>query len=146
MPERVGPPEPVERGGSAPLARGGGETVLVVEDEEAVRRMAARTLSARGYRVREATDAAQALAQEPEWGPIHLLVTDVVMPGLGGRELASALTARRPGLRVLYISGYTDDEITRRGLLDAGAPFLEKPFEAEGLARRVREVLDGPPR
>ena len=146
LPERVGPPEPVERGGSAPLARGGGETVLVVEDEEAVRRMAARTLSARGYRVLEATDAAQALAQEPEWGPIHLLVTDVVMPGLGGRELASALTARRPGLRVLYISGYTDDEITRRGLLDAGAPFLEKPFEAEGLARRVREVLDGPPR
>jgi nitrogen-specific signal transduction histidine kinase len=146
LPERVGLPEPAERGGTTPLARGGGETVLVVEDEEAVRRMAARTLSARGYRVLEATDAAQALAQEPEWGPIHLLVTDVVMPGLGGRELAAALMLRRPGLRLLYISGYTDDEITRRGLLDAGAPFLEKPFEAEGLARRVREVLDAPPR
>ena len=94
----------------------------------------------------EAGDGTQALANEPEWGPIHLLVTDVVMPGMGGRELATALQARRPGLRLLYISGHTDDEVTRRGLLDAGAPFLEKPFEPEGLARRVREVLEAPSR
>jgi PAS domain S-box-containing protein len=146
LPERAGRPEPAGRPGVPAAAPGGGETVVVVEDEEAVRRMAARTLSARGYRVLEATDAAQALAREPDWGPIDLLVTDVVMPGAGGRELAAALTARRPGLRLLYISGYTDDEVTRRGLLDAGAPFLEKPFEAEGLARRVREVLDAPSR
>jgi two-component system cell cycle sensor histidine kinase/response regulator CckA len=68
----------------------------------------------------------------------------VLRRGWGGRELAAVLLARRPGLRLLYISGYTDDEVTRRGLLDAGAPFLEKPFEAEGLARRVREVLEEP--
>jgi FixJ family two-component response regulator len=68
------------------------------------------------------------------------------MGGWGGGKLAAALLARRPGLRLLYISGYTDDEVTRRGLLDAGAPFLEKPFEAEGLARRVREVLEAPSR
>jgi PAS domain S-box-containing protein len=142
LPERVGLPEPAERSGPAPAAAGGGETVLVVEDEEAVRRMAVRTLAARGYRVLEACDAEQALASEPGWGRIDLLVTDVVMPGAGGRELAAALGARRPGLRLLYISGYTDDEVTRRGLLDSGVPFLEKPFEAEGLARRVREVLD----
>ena len=146
LPERAGLPEAAERAATRPIARGGGETVLVVEDEEAVRRMAARTLSLRGYRVLEASDAEQALACEADWGRIDLLVTDVVMPGAGGRELAAALTALRPGLRLLYISGYTDDEVTRRGLLDAGAPFLEKPFEAEGLARRVREVLDAPPR
>jgi two-component system, cell cycle sensor histidine kinase and response regulator CckA len=144
LPERVGlAPAPRLRP-VTPASQGGGETVLVVEDEESVRRMAARTLSSRGYRVLEAGDAEQALAGEPEWGPIHLLVTDVVMPGMGGRELAAALLARRPGLKLLYISGYTDDEVTRRGLLDAGAPFLEKPFEAEGLARRVREVLGTP--
>jgi PAS domain S-box-containing protein len=146
LPERAGIPEAAMRVAPATVARGRGEAVLVVEDEEAVRRMAARTLAARGYRVLEATDAAQALALEPECGRIDLLVTDVVMPGMGGRELAAALAARRPGLRLLYISGYTDDEVTRRGLLDAGAPFLEKPFEAEGLARRVREVLDAQPR
>ncbi|MFL5514861.1 MAG: ATP-binding protein [Gemmatimonadales bacterium] len=144
LPERLGLVPTPERQPAKPVAQGRGETVLVVEDEEPVRRMAARTLSARGYRVLEAADAAQALAREPEWGPIHLLVTDVVMPGMGGRELAAVLLARRPGLRLLYISGYTDDEVTRRGLLDAGAPFLEKPFEAEGLARRVREVLEEP--
>jgi PAS domain S-box-containing protein len=144
LPERVGlAPSPQSRP-VTPAAHGGGETVLVVEDEEPVRRMAARTLSSRGYRVLEAADAEQALAREPEWGPIHLLVTDVVMPGMGGRELATALLGRRPGLKLLYISGYTDDEVIRRGLLDAGAPFLEKPFEAEGLARRVREVLGTP--
>jgi CheY-like chemotaxis protein len=146
LPERAGLPDSAEPVGAAPAARGGGETVLVVEDEEAVRRMAVRALAARGYRVLEAGDATQALTLEPQWGPIDLLVTDVVMPGLGGRELAAALKSRRPGLRLLYISGYTDDEVTRRGLLDAGAPFLEKPFEAEGLARRVRDVLDAPPR
>jgi PAS domain S-box-containing protein len=146
LPERLGLAPTPERRAAMPAVQGGGETVLVVEDEEPVRRMAARTLSSRGYRVLEAADGVQALAREPEWGPIHLLVTDVVMPGMGGRELAAALLARRPGLRLLYISGYTDDEVTRRGLLDAGAPFLEKPFEPEGLARRVREVLEAPSR
>jgi DNA-binding response OmpR family regulator len=68
------------------------------------------------------------------------------MAGMGGRELASELARRRPGVRLLYVSGYTDDEATRRGLLDAGAPFLQKPFAAEALARRVRRVLDSQPR
>lgn|GEM_PF-1275790 len=146
LPEHPGPAEPPEPAPAMEAVPGGNETILLVDDEDAVRRMAARTLTARGYRVVEATSAVEALADEPGWGPIDLVVTDVVMAGMGGRELAVELARRRPGVRLLYISGYTDDEATRRGLLDAGAPFLQKPFEAETLARRVRQVLDSQPR
>ena len=121
-----------------------GETVLLVEDEEAVRRVAAKTLVASGYRVLSAKDGPEALAVAAhEGGKIDLLLTDMVMPGMTGRELAEQLTAIRPATRVLYMSGYTEDEVVRATVAVAGHAFLQKPFDPEALARKVREVLDG---
>ena len=122
---------------------GGSETVLLVEDEGAVRRIARISLQAQGYEVLEATDgedALRVLAAHP--GPVHLLVTDVVMPRMGGRHLADAARAARPGLRVLFVSGYTDDAVLRHGVRSAAEAFLQKPFTPLALAKRVREVLD----
>jgi two-component system, cell cycle sensor histidine kinase and response regulator CckA len=121
-----------------------GETVLLVEDEEAVRRVAAKTLVASGYRVLSAKDGPEALtvaAGEP--GTINLLLTDIVMPGMTGRELAERLAAVRPATRVLFMSGYTEDVVVRATAAAAGSAFLQKPFDPEALARKVREVLDG---
>ncbi|MBN9522360.1 PAS domain S-box protein [bacterium] len=124
-------------------APGGRETVLLVEDEEAVRELAARVLRTKGYHVVEAADGAAALATAARHpGPIDLLVTDVVMPRLGGRELAARLAETRPGLRVLYLSGYTDDAVVRHGVTEAQVAFLQKPFGPDALAGKVREVLD----
>src|SRR5213083_40879 len=121
-----------------------GETVLLVEDEEAVRRVAAKILTASGYRVLTAHDGPAALsAAARESGPIHLLLTDMVMPGMTGRELAERLVVVRPGTRVLYMSGYTEDAVVRETA--AAHAFLQKPFEPETLARKVRDVLDGQP-
>jgi hypothetical protein len=127
---------------AAPVA-GGRETVLVVEDEEAVRKLEAESLAAQGYRVRVAADAQEALAlaeRMPE--RIDLLVTDVVMPGRSGRELAEELSRRRPGLRVLFVSGYVDDEFPDAGQAGSEVWFLPKPFTPRVLANKVREVLD----
>ncbi|HET9040118.1 MAG TPA: ATP-binding protein [Gemmatimonadales bacterium] len=121
----------------------GAETILVVEDESAVRRMAARALSAQGYAVLEAENGAEALELLGRAkGPIDLVLTDVVMPMVNGRELGERLAVERPGLRILFMSGYTDDDIVRRGLLRPGSPFLQKPFMPADLSRKVREVLD----
>jgi signal transduction histidine kinase len=137
---------PAELPAAAPALVGGAETVLLVEDDEAVRELARGVLARSGYAVVEARDGRDAVRVAGEaLGRVDLLVTDVVMPGLGGRALFAELAARRPGLRVLYMSGYTDDDVLRRGLLDPGMAFLEKPFTATGLARAVRAVLDGPP-
>ncbi|HEY1190866.1 MAG TPA: PAS domain-containing protein, partial [Gemmata sp.] len=112
----------------APLGRGD-ETVLVTEDDAAVRGVIRLALRSHGYEVLEAGSGEEAVrVAAAHAGPIHLLVTDVVMPGMGGRELATRLTAARPGLSVLYLSGYTDDAVVRHGVLEARVHFLQKPF------------------
>ncbi len=125
----------------------GTETVLVAEDSEAVRAVTRQVLERQGYTVLEAPhgNAALALAAAHD-GPIHLLLTDVVMPGLSGRQLADELMKRRPATRVLYTSGYTDDAVVRHGVLEAGIAYLQKPFTSASLARKVRETLDARPK
>jgi two-component system cell cycle sensor histidine kinase/response regulator CckA len=121
----------------------GSETVLLVEDEPAVRRLSQVVLEAQGYTVVEAASADEALAlARTRKGPIHLVLTDVVMPEMGGADLASHVAAFRPETRVLYMSGYTDDAIVRKGLIGEGRHFLQKPFTPTTLAKKVREVLD----
>jgi CheY-like chemotaxis protein len=123
----------------------GEETVLLVEDESAVRAFIAEALRRRGYRVIEAADGDQAIDTVHRYvGEIHLLVADLVMPGMTGRELARFLTHERPGLRVLFISGYSDQGAEPRGSEAASEAFLQKPFTAVVLARQVRQVLDAP--
>jgi PAS domain S-box-containing protein len=126
----------------------GTETILVVEDEEALRKVALRTLGASGYKVLTASDGEEALLVSARHvGDIHMLLTDVVMPGMSGRALAQQLSKARPTVKVLYMSGYTDNAIVHRGALDPGTHFLAKPFTSAGLTRKVREVLDeGMPR
>jgi two-component system cell cycle sensor histidine kinase/response regulator CckA len=125
----------------------GKETILLVEDEDGVREVARETLQLYGYRVLEARDGMEALAiAERVQDPIDLVLTDVVMPHLSGGQLVQCLAGSRPTLRVLFMSGYPDDAVFRNGLLPAGAEFVQKPFSLEGLARRVREVLDAAPR
>ncbi len=121
----------------------GTETILVVEDEEAVRKLAVRILKRQGYAVLDASSGEEALLIAGEHkGPIHLLVTDVVMPGMSGGTLAEQLTPIRPEMKVLYMSGYTDDAIVHHGMLDPGANYIQKPFTVEGLVGKVKEVLD----
>jgi len=121
----------------------GSETILLVEDEDSVRELAQRILQSRGYTVLSAQHGGDALQIASVADQrIDLVVTDVVMPGMTGRELVDALRAQRPGVRVLYMSGYTDDDIVRRGLLTANVAFLQKPFTGKSLGRRVRSVLD----
>jgi CheY-like chemotaxis protein len=123
---------------------GGSETVLLVEDEPLVRDLARRLLSQQGYTILEAADGGEALriAQEYAGKKIHLLLTDVVMPRMGGKELAEQIKPLRPDIKVLYTSGYTDDAIVHHGVLDPGTHFLQKPFSLKTLSRKVREVLD----
>jgi PAS domain S-box-containing protein len=121
----------------------GTERVLVVEDEPSVRRLACRILEGAGYRVTAAADPLEALALDPgPSGPIHLLVTDVVMPKMSGSQLAGRLLAKWSGMKVLYMSGYTENAIVHHGVLDPGTEFIAKPFTASELTRKVREVLD----
>jgi two-component system cell cycle sensor histidine kinase/response regulator CckA len=127
-----------------PVSLHGEETVLVVEDEDGVRELVRQILENHGHAVLSARHGRDAmLTAERYERPIDLLVTDVVMPEMGGGELAEKLMARRPDLKVLYISGYTNDEVLRRGIQGAPAGFLHKPFTADDFMRRVREVLEG---
>jgi two-component system cell cycle sensor histidine kinase/response regulator CckA len=124
----------------------GTETILFVEDEQSVRELVRDFLVGAGYCVLEASDGVQGLkvaAAHP--GPIHMLITDVVMPHLSGPQLAAKLSAERAGLKTLFISGYTDDTVFRHGVLEGGVAFLQKPFNLKALALKIREVLSGAP-
>jgi CheY-like chemotaxis protein len=129
--------------GDASLAnRAGGETILVVEDENAVRELTVRMLQQLGYAILTASSGVEALEiAQTHNGAIDLLLTDVVMPGISGRHLADQLLEQRPGTRVLFLSGYTENTVVHHGVLDAGVNFLPKPFSRESLAKKLREVL-----
>jgi CheY-like chemotaxis protein len=136
-----------EEGGAVPVASANGsETILLVEDEALVRGLAQRALRERGYSVIAAGDGVEALemiADDPD-RDIDLLLTDVIMPQMSGKDLADAVRAGRPRIRVLFMSGHTDDAIVHHGILDDGVLFLPKPFTPGQLTRKVREVLDQP--
>jgi CheY-like chemotaxis protein len=124
-------------------ARPGDETVLLVEDELVVRQLVAEILESSGYTVLQAADGPSALElARRHSGEISLLVTDVVMPGMSGPEVAQSVTAMRPGTLVLYMSGYTDSQIGHHGVLEPGIAFLQKPFSTDDLTRKVRTLLD----
>ncbi len=134
------PSEPV--GLSVDLPRGT-ETILLVEDEDGVRDLAHEVLESCGYTILEAGLPTEAiLLAERHAGLIHLLITDVVMPRMSGPRLATTLAPVRPEMRVLYISGYTDNAIVHHGVLEPGTVFVQKPFTPATLARKVREILD----
>ena len=125
---------------------GGSETVLLVEDEESVRQLVRETLESKGYIVMEAGNGEEGLKiADSHNGPIHMMITDVVMPGISGRELAKRLMQVRPETKILYLSGYTEDAIVHQGVLETGTAFLQKPFTLQTLSRKVREVLRGDP-
>ncbi len=138
----------VEGAESAPgtvVTRISTETILLVEDEASVRGLVRKTLEASGYVVLEARDPQDGLLKaQAHQGPIDLMITDVIMPVMSGRTLADRLAHLRPTMKVLYISGYSDDVIAQHGVLETGIHFLQKPFSPELLRRKVREVLDGP--
>jgi two-component system, cell cycle sensor histidine kinase and response regulator CckA len=130
---------------SAPDSLRGSETILLTEDEEGVRTLARHILEGCGYTVLAATNGAEALGIfEKRGDTIDLLITDVVMPRMSGRQLADQLVGRRPGIKVLYLSGYTDDAVVHHGVNHEQVHFLHKPFKPAGLALKVREVLNAP--
>jgi DNA-binding NtrC family response regulator len=130
---------------AAPGDSTGTETILLVEDNEQVRNLAREILERQGYTVIEAGDAAAALELlSSHGGPVHLLLTDVVMPGMNGRELYEEALSAHPDLKVLYMSGYSEDVIADRGVLEEGVRFLQKPFTVQSRAAKVREVLSRP--
>ena len=134
--------EPLAPRSEPPASLRGSETVLLVEDEEAVRNLTRKALEAYGYAVLAAADGQEALRLASEYdGAIHLLLTDVVMPNMSGRELAGHLASVREETKVLYVSGYTDNTIVHHGVLEPGIAFLQKPFTPEALVRKLREVL-----
>jgi len=143
LPRVAGAPAQRASGPKASPVGAGTETVLLAEDEAAVRAVARHALERQGYTVLEASSGEAALdLAERHSGRIHLLLTDVIMPGMNGRALALRLSELRPDLRVVYMSGYTEEAITRHGVLEPGLTYVQKPFTPEGLARKVREVLD----
>jgi two-component system, cell cycle sensor histidine kinase and response regulator CckA len=126
----------------APEVPTGTETVLLVEDEDGVRELLQEILTEQGYRVLAASRGSEALLiSDSTHEEIPLLVTDVVMPKMSGRELAHRLRLSRPALRVLYLSGYTEEAIAQHGIIEPDAAFLQKPFTRADLARKIREVL-----
>jgi two-component system, cell cycle sensor histidine kinase and response regulator CckA len=143
LPAEWAPVEAPEPDASMVAPASGEETILLVEDELVVRRLVAEILESNGYSVLQAGDGPSALELlRRHTGPLDLLVTDVVMPGMSGPAVAGAVAAMRPRAHVLYISGYTDSAVGHHGVLEPGIAFLQKPFNADELSRKVREVLD----
>ena len=143
LPQIETPTAPAEDATIEAAIPGGSETILLVEDEEVVRGLARKILEQAGYRVLDVTRGAEAISvYSAPSETIDLLLTDVVMPETSGKEVADRLTANHPGLKVLFMSGYTDEAIVHHGVLDSHVEFLQKPFTAAALARKVREVLD----
>lgn len=131
---------PVEHPAVAPC---GSETLLLAEDDDVLRALGARVLGSLGYNVLVAGTGAEALRVVAEYdGVIDLIATDVVMPGMNGSQLVEKVLEARPAMRVLFMSGYTDDEVMRRGVINGQTAFLQKPFTPDLLAHKVREVLD----
>jgi CheY-like chemotaxis protein len=124
-------------------ALSGAETVLLVEDDLSIRKLVLRILGKAGYRVRAASNGSEALTMIGGMEPFHLLITDVVMPIMGGKELADRVSAVYPGIKVLFMSGYTENSIVQRGIIDTGVMFIQKPFTPGDLLRKVRETLNG---
>ena len=120
----------------------GSESILVVEDEGFIRRVVIRTLTEAGYTVCEACDGPDAISRAQDMPRLHLLIADMIMPGMGGREVAEKIRNLHPQTKVLFISGYTDDAIPHQGIFETGLAFLEKPFTPSGLSQAVREILD----
>ena len=147
LPAVVAPPEePAAPAPAAEPSTAGSETILLVEDEAVVRMLVAEILETTGYTVLQAADGPSALELlRRHAGQVELLVTDVVMPGMSGPEVAQAVTAMRPDTHVLYTSGYTDSAIGHHGVLEPGIAFLQKPFSADELTQKVRALLDGSP-
>jgi CheY-like chemotaxis protein len=123
---------------------GGSETILIAEDEPDLRELARIFLEGYGYKVLDAASADEALlAAEKSADPIHLLLTDVIMPGMSGRQLAEKILSKRPQTKIVYMTGYTDDMIVQHKVLEPGVQLLQKPFTKVDLAQKVRETLDG---
>jgi CheY-like chemotaxis protein len=143
LPQAAGTSAAVSESKPVAAPTGGSETILIAEDEPGVRALVRLVLTSRGYTVLEARNGEDAILQhEMHKGSLHLLLTDVIMPDMSGRELAERLAPFHREMAVLYMSGYTDDAIARHGILEAGTAFIQKPFTPEALARKVREVLD----
>lgn len=143
LPPHLGEAGGVPQSVRTEMPKGRGETVLVVEDEASVLRLARRVLGKLGYTLLSTQSPDKALNMVREHTEkIHLLITDVVLPEMSGRELAEKITGIRPDIKVLFMSGYTADIIGRHGVLDEGVPFIEKPFSLDSLARKVREALE----
>ncbi|HXA41497.1 MAG TPA: PAS domain S-box protein [Candidatus Solibacter sp.] len=146
FPATAGKASPVHARGVADVKPLVGGTILLAEDEDAVREMTRRILSRAGYRLLTASNAEQAMrAAADEEGPIHLLLTDVIMPKASGKELATQIAKERPKTRVLYMSGYPQDVIVHQGVLESDVDLIEKPFSAEALLEKVESVLGGTP-
>jgi two-component system cell cycle sensor histidine kinase/response regulator CckA len=141
-PEIQAEPEPLTETDELSPVKGGTETILIAEDDTVLRDLSVRALAQLGYRCLAAGDAEEALALLQRGQTVDLVITDVVMPGMSGGGLGERLALERPGLPILFISGFADEDVIRRGLLEAGRPFLQKPFAPVDLARKVREVLD----